>query len=118
MSSSTLRRVVPFWGISSPRQHELQCGNECGDISDVVLLFLPLDKNTVRPLCTTRILKGHGKQSGRAFKASRGNTEHKHSACQLASRLGDRGFLCSNLTLPTHSTERNWKAAPWHVHEA
>lgn len=33
----------------------------CRDISDVAFLFLPLDENTVRPLCTMWILKGHGR---------------------------------------------------------
>lgn len=46
----------------------------CGDISDVVFLFLPLDKNTVRPLCPVQILKGCGRQSGRTSKASQGNS--------------------------------------------
>lgn len=46
----------------------------CGDISDAVFLFLPLDKNTVRPLCPVQILKGCGRQSGRTSKASQGNS--------------------------------------------
>lgn len=77
--------------------------------------FLPLNKNTVGPLCGMRIPKGRGRQRGRLSQASQGNTERKHSARQVALRLGDRGASLQRPLLPTHSPGRNWKASLWLV---
>lgn len=59
----------------------------CGISLFFLFLFLPLDKNTVRPLCTMWIPQGRGRPRGRAPKVSQGNIQQKRSLCQLASRL-------------------------------